>query len=176
MGTKTIGLIIHSVKQEGCLHISSRNERVVRCPTLCRITCTDIHLEHSTQRVHQPIRHRFTPPCAHSAECFTSVFYLFLCSAPAPHLLLFLTVSYLLVICSAPLHSFSQHLYFQPLSYNYLFLILTSLLSLLCKFYVTSVSTHLSPMPRELTLPSQRQPLYNFHYFSPSPLSLTTAK
>lgn len=122
---------------------------------------------------------------AHQTRAYPSmcprcwIFYLihlFLCSAPAPHLLLFLTVSYLLVICSAPLHSFSQHLYFQPLSYNYLFLILTSLLSLLCKFYVTSVSTHLSPMPRELTLPSQRQPLYNFHYFSPSPLSLTTAK
>lgn len=84
--------------------------------------------------------------------------------------------SYLITICSAPLHSFSQHLYIQPLPYNYPFLILTSLLSLLCEFYVTSVSTHLSPMPGELTLPSQSQPLYNFHYFNPSPLSLITAK
>lgn len=75
--------------------------------------------------------------------------WLFISSVQDPRPLLALTFDCLLAICPAPLCPFSWNLYLLSLPYIYSYL--NPLFSVLCEPTITSISTHLSPTPKELT-------------------------
>ena len=129
---------------------------MARCPTIRSIACTDMHTQHSAYRGCKQLL-IILHTLGNTSICLQDwTFYFiwqFICPNRHPHPLLALTFDCLLVICSAPLRSFSQNLYLLSLSHVYSFLIPTSLLSFLWEPDTASISTHLSPTPKELTSP-----------------------